>query len=61
MDYRPNVIASISVTLPLAALVLILRLFARRATRAGYGIDDWLAIAAFVRPTLPLRVVARHN
>jgi hypothetical protein len=48
MDYRPNVIASISITLPLAAIVLVLRLFARRSTRAGYGIDDCLAVVAFV-------------
>ncbi|RFN45595.1 integral membrane protein [Fusarium flagelliforme] len=48
MDYRPDVIASIAVTLPLAALVLVLRLVARRMTRAGYGIDDWLAVLAFV-------------
>ncbi|RGP77207.1 integral membrane [Fusarium longipes] len=48
MDYRPNVIASIAITLPLAALVLVLRLFARRSTRAGYGIDDCLAVVAFI-------------
>ncbi|OBS24573.1 hypothetical protein FPOA_05115 [Fusarium poae] len=48
MDYRPNVIASISITLPLAAIVLVLRLFARRSTRAGYGIDDCLAVVAFI-------------
>jgi hypothetical protein len=52
MDYRPDVIASIAVTLPLAALVLVLRLVARRMTRAGGGIDDWLAVLAFVRQPL---------
>lgn len=54
MDYRPDVIASIAVTLPLAALVLVLRLVARRMTRAGYGFDDWLAVLAFVRQPLDL-------
>lgn len=49
MDYRPNLYASICITLPLAAIVLALRLLARRTTRAGYGIDDWLAVVAFVR------------
>ncbi|KPA36879.1 integral membrane protein [Fusarium langsethiae] len=48
MDYRPHVIASISITLPLAVIVLVLRLFARRSTRAGYGIDDCLAVVAFI-------------
>ncbi|EXM19561.1 hypothetical protein RAB80_009370 [Fusarium oxysporum f. sp. vasinfectum] len=48
VDYRPNVYASIFITLPLAALVLVLRLLARRTTRAGYGIDDWLAVVAFI-------------
>ncbi|CAF3503444.1 unnamed protein product, partial [Fusarium graminearum] len=48
MDYRPPLIASISITLPLAAIVLVLRLFARRSTRAGYGIDDCLAVVAFI-------------
>ncbi|KAM5522385.1 integral membrane protein [Fusarium oxysporum f. sp. phaseoli] len=47
-DYRPNVYASIFITLPLATLVLVLRLLARRTTRAGYGIDDWLAVVAFI-------------
>jgi hypothetical protein len=49
MDHRPYLYASICITLPLAALVLVLRLLARRTTRAGYGIDDWLAVVAFVR------------
>ncbi|SPJ85758.1 related to integral membrane protein [Fusarium torulosum] len=48
MDYRPNLYAAICITLPLAALVLVLRLLARRTTRAGYGIDDWLAVVAFI-------------
>ncbi|KAF4988105.1 hypothetical protein FGRMN_9971 [Fusarium graminum] len=48
MDYRPNLYASICITLPIAALVLILRLLARRTTRSGYGIDDWLAVIAFI-------------
>ncbi|QPC70713.1 hypothetical protein HYE68_001465 [Fusarium pseudograminearum] len=48
MDYRPPLIASISITLPLAAIVLVLRLFARWSTRAGYGIDDCLAVVAFI-------------
>ncbi|KAF4454411.1 hypothetical protein F53441_3037 [Fusarium austroafricanum] len=47
-DYRPNVYASICITLPLAAIVLGLRLIARRTTRAGYGVDDWLAVVAFL-------------
>ncbi|KAF5024440.1 hypothetical protein F66182_3526 [Fusarium sp. NRRL 66182] len=47
MDYRPNVYAAIFVTLPLATLVLVLRLVARRASRAGYGIDDCLAVVAY--------------
>ncbi|KAF4969026.1 hypothetical protein FSARC_3680 [Fusarium sarcochroum] len=47
MDYRPNVYASIFITLPIAALVLVLRLLARRTTTAGYGIDDWLAVVAY--------------
>lgn len=44
----PNVYAAIAVTLTLAILALVLRLIARRITTAGYGLDDVLAVAAFV-------------
>lgn len=47
-DDTPNIIASAAITLPLATLALIARLIARKITKAGYGIDDALAVVGWV-------------
>ncbi|KAF4459630.1 integral membrane [Fusarium albosuccineum] len=46
-DYTTNVSVSIGVTLPLAAVALVLRLISRRLTTAGYGYEDIFAVIGF--------------
>ncbi|KAI1023956.1 hypothetical protein LB504_005289, partial [Fusarium proliferatum] len=48
-DYTPDIYVAVSVTLAAAAFALVLRLYARRITKAGYSHDDFLAVVAFVR------------
>ncbi|KAJ3542911.1 hypothetical protein NM208_g3859 [Fusarium decemcellulare] len=47
-DDTPNIIAAAAVTLPLATFALILRLVARRITKAGYGWDDVFAVVGWI-------------
>ncbi|KAM5357531.1 hypothetical protein ACJZ2D_016168 [Fusarium nematophilum] len=46
-DYTPNIYAGIAVTLPLATASLVLRLLARRMTKASYALDDVLAVISY--------------
>ncbi|EXL66852.1 hypothetical protein FOPG_16996 [Fusarium oxysporum f. sp. conglutinans race 2 54008] len=47
-QFDPNVLASASVTLGVAALALVCRLVARRMTKMSLWFDDYLAIFAFL-------------
>ncbi|CVK95723.1 related to L-fucose permease [Fusarium mangiferae] len=47
-DYTPDIYVAVSVTLAAAAFALVLRLYARRITKAGYSHDDFLAVVAFL-------------
>jgi hypothetical protein len=51
-DDTPNIIAAAAITLPLATLALLARLFARKITKAGYGSDDAFAVVGWVCLTL---------
>ncbi|KAM5345905.1 hypothetical protein ACJ41O_011766 [Fusarium nematophilum] len=46
-DNRPNIYAAVGVTFPLATVSLVLRLLARRMTKASYGVDDVLAVVSY--------------
>ena len=45
----PEITGVIVSTWGISLLALILRFIARRISEVGYWIDDWLALAAFVR------------
>ncbi|KAF5665325.1 integral membrane protein [Fusarium heterosporum] len=47
-DDTPNIIAAAAITLPLSTLALAARLFARKITKAGYGIDDAFAVVGWL-------------
>lgn len=53
-DLVANVYAATIIPVPASTLALVLRLKARRMTRMGFGYDDGLAIAAWVRIRPPL-------
>lgn len=47
-DDSASLYCAIGITLPLAFLALVARLYARRITKAGFWYDDTLAILGFV-------------
>ncbi|RSL99610.1 hypothetical protein CEP52_009656 [Fusarium oligoseptatum] len=48
VDYTPNIIASFCITFPIATIVVILRLFSKRMTTTGYGLEDILAVCSWI-------------
>lgn len=46
-----SIIAGTSVVFTLASVAIILRLWSRRLKRVRLGLDDWLILAAWVRPS----------
>ena len=49
---QPNMIATAVCGLVVAYVGVFLRFMARRKSAAGFGIDDWLIVAALVGQTL---------
>lgn len=47
-DFATDVFVVMGITLPFATLALVLRLIARRMTRAKYSYDDVLAVMSLV-------------
>lgn len=47
-DFATDVYIVMGITLPVATLALVLRLIARRMTRAKYSYDDILAVMSLV-------------
>lgn len=50
---RNGVIVMTVLFIILTITVVTLRFYTRHITRAGYGLDDWLAVAALVSPLTP--------
>ena len=48
---QPDIYGTISTVCPVAVLVVVLRLLARRVSKAGYWWDDWIIIIAMVECT----------
>lgn len=55
-DHTSAIYGAVSVTLVVATVSVIMRLIARRMTKAGYGYEDTLAMIAFVG-LLPCRAM----
>ena len=45
---QPDIYGAISTVYPVAVLAAVLRLLARRVSKAGYWWDDWIIIIAMV-------------